>query len=140
MIDHDQALRQIIARAQEDAGFRARLKADPRATVASFLSIEIPSAVAVTVVEDSPTHLHIVLPAAGDQLSDADLEAVASYVTSLVAKAGPNDTTPANEYQDTASDHFGQPFEGDEWDAWFNEVVADHHTQNDQRFCRGTSP
>ncbi|MBA75891.1 MAG: nitrile hydratase [Tistrella sp.] len=77
MIDHDQALRQIIARAQEDAGFRARLKADPRATVASFLSIEIPSAVAVTVVEDSPTHLHIVLPAAGDQLSDADLEAVA---------------------------------------------------------------
>ena len=76
MIGHDEAHRKIVAKTMEDAAFRARLIADPRATVASFLNIEIPSAVAVTVVEDSPTHLHIVLPAAGDQLSDADLEAV----------------------------------------------------------------
>jgi hypothetical protein len=34
MIDHDEALRRIITRAQEDAGFRDQLKADPRAAVA----------------------------------------------------------------------------------------------------------
>ncbi|WP_371998732.1 NHLP leader peptide family RiPP precursor (plasmid) [Tistrella mobilis] len=77
MISHDEAHRKIVAKAAEDPAFRAALVADPRAAVASLLGIEIPSAVSVTVVEDSPTHLHIVLPAENDQLSDADLEAVA---------------------------------------------------------------
>ena len=54
---------------------------------------------------------------------NADLEAVSSYVSSLVDKAGPNDTTPANEYQDAAAERFGQPFEGEEWDAWFDKAV-----------------
>ena len=53
----------------------------------------------------------------------AALEAVSSYVSSLVVKAAPNDTTPADEYQDAAADHFGQLFEGAEWDAWFDKVV-----------------
>lgn len=90
MIDHDEALRRIITRAQEDAGFRDQLKADPRAAVASLLGIEIPSAVSVTVVEDSPTHLHIVLPAENDQLSDADLEAVAGGAGVSWSPTGPS--------------------------------------------------
>ena len=76
MIDHDEALRQIITRAQEDAGFRDQLKAEPRAALAALLGIEIPSAMTVSVLEDTPTHLHIVLPA-DDALSDEALETVA---------------------------------------------------------------
>ena len=58
------------------------------------------------------------------QVPGAVLEAVSSYVSSLVDKAGPNDTTPANEYQDAAAERFGQPFEGEEWDAWFDKAVG----------------
>ena len=50
---------------------------------------------------------------------DVDLSAVASFVANLVEQAGPDDTTPANEYQDAAATHFRQPLEGSEWDAWF---------------------
>ncbi|WP_372050354.1 NHLP leader peptide family RiPP precursor (plasmid) [Tistrella mobilis] len=73
MIDHNEALRRIIARAQEDAGFRHQLKADPRAAVASLPGIEIPATTTLSVLEDTPTHLHIVLPAA-DRPSDGALE------------------------------------------------------------------
>lgn len=73
MISHDEAHRKIVAKAAEDPAFRAALITDPRAAVASFLGIKIPSVVSVTVVEDSPTHLHIVLPA-DDRLNDGALE------------------------------------------------------------------
>ena len=53
----------------------------------------------------------------------AALDEVSSYVSSLVTKAGPADSTPANEYQDAASVKFGQPLEGAEWDTWFDKVV-----------------
>jgi hypothetical protein len=76
MIDHDEALRHIITRAQEDAGFRDQLKAEPRAALKALLGVEIPSAMTVSVLEDTPTHLHIVLPA-DDTLSDEALEQVA---------------------------------------------------------------
>ena len=73
MIHHDEALRQIVARAQEDAGFRDQLKADPRAALKTLLGIEIPSVMTVSVLEDTATHLHIVLPA-DDRLNDGALE------------------------------------------------------------------
>ncbi|AFK56345.1 NHLP leader peptide family RiPP precursor [Tistrella mobilis] len=76
MIDHDEALRQIITRAQEDAGFRGQLKAEPRAALKALLGVEIPSTMTVSVREDTPTHLHIVLPA-DHTLSDEALEQVA---------------------------------------------------------------
>ena len=53
------------------------------------------------------------------------LEAVSSYVLSLVVKAGPSDTTPADEYQDAAAERFGQPFAGEERDAWFDKAIDD---------------
>ncbi|WP_371998731.1 NHLP leader peptide family RiPP precursor (plasmid) [Tistrella mobilis] len=73
MIAHDEALRRIIARAQEDTGFRDQLKAEPRAALNALLGIEIPSVMTVSVLEDTPTHLHIVLPA-DDRLNDGALE------------------------------------------------------------------
>ncbi|MEN3165663.1 NHLP leader peptide family RiPP precursor [Tistrella mobilis] len=76
MIDHDEALRRIIARAQEDAGFRDQLKAAPHAALTALFGMEIPAGLTISVLEDTPTHLHIVLPT-DETLSDEALEQVA---------------------------------------------------------------
>lgn len=73
MISHDEAHRKIVAKAVEDSAFRAALIADPRAAVASLPGIEIPATTTLSVLEDTPTHIHIVLPAA-DRPSDGALE------------------------------------------------------------------
>ena len=54
---------QIIARADEDDGFRARLLADPKAAIKGEFGISIPENVNVEVHEDSSNIAHLVLPA-----------------------------------------------------------------------------
>lgn len=65
----------IAERITADPRFRDTLLADPRTALATLTGIEIPDAVTVTVHEESPADIHLVLPSANG-LSDADLELV----------------------------------------------------------------
>lgn len=75
---------QLITRAIQDAAFREKLVADPKAVLAEQ-GLEVPDDVQITVFQESPTQYYLVLPAlesssapgAVAELSDAELEAVA---------------------------------------------------------------
>lgn len=61
---------------REDAGFRSRVAADPRAAL-DAAGLELPAGVKrVRVVEDTPETVHLVLPPESGALSDDALEAV----------------------------------------------------------------
>lgn len=77
MLSRAEAEQRIRERAASDAEFRDQLKADPRSALASELGVEIPDQVSVHVHEESMSEVHLVLPPAQEDLSDADLEAVA---------------------------------------------------------------
>jgi len=67
----------IIARAWRDPAFKAKLVADPHATLKEA-GVAIPAGVTVKVVENTDTHHHFVLPPKPTgELSDADLDKVA---------------------------------------------------------------
>jgi hypothetical protein len=80
----------LIARAWKDEAFAQQLRADPKGAVQREMAALFPGApgaalpadLEVRVVEETPTVLYLVLPPkpagpAGEELSDADLEAVA---------------------------------------------------------------
>jgi hypothetical protein len=52
----------IVAKAGEDGEFRARLVADPRATIEEVTGAPVPDAFTVQVHEESATSFHLVLP------------------------------------------------------------------------------
>ena len=72
--------RQLIEKAGEDAGFRAQLLADPKATVKQEFGVEVPDSINFTVHESRSNDLHLVLPASGDdvELDEETLEAIAA--------------------------------------------------------------
>ena len=72
----DQAVANRIA---EDPQFRAALMSDPRSALASLAGLQIPESVRVTVHEESPADIHLVI-AANSALSDQDLELVAGGI------------------------------------------------------------
>lgn len=77
-MDRAEFIATITSRASSDEGFRAALHSDPRAAVGEALGVTIPDAVRITVLEDSLTHVHLVLPAIDDsELTEADLALVA---------------------------------------------------------------
>ena len=55
----------LVSKAADDSEFRASLIADPKAAINSELDIDIPDGVSVSVVEDTPTAVHLVLPPSG---------------------------------------------------------------------------
>ncbi len=66
----------IIARAWRDPAFKAKLMADPHATLKKA-GIAVPPGVTVKVVENTDTHHHLVLPPKpASALSDAELNDV----------------------------------------------------------------
>ena len=65
----------IIARAQADPGFRARLVADPRGAIEGLSGSEIPAEINIAVHEESATSFHLVLPPVG-KLTEDELDAV----------------------------------------------------------------
>ncbi len=69
--------RAIVMRSWRDADFKARLLSDPRNTLAEA-GMHIPAGVTITILEDDPETLHLVLPTRpqGD-LSPEELERVA---------------------------------------------------------------
>ena len=66
---------QILTRAAEDGGFRARLIADPKAAISAETGAAIPDGFAVVVHEDSATTAHLVLPPS-PELTEAEMESV----------------------------------------------------------------
>ena len=74
---------EIANKAATDAGFRKKLLADPKAVLAD-MGLSVRDSIKVHVVEESASDVYLVLPkagasaAAGDDLSDDALEAVAA--------------------------------------------------------------
>jgi hypothetical protein len=54
--------RRVVKRAWNDAEFRARLLEDPKSALEEELGVELPERLRVSVVEEQPDHLCIVLP------------------------------------------------------------------------------
>jgi hypothetical protein len=80
---------QIIAKAWQDAAFRARLLADPKAVYGEELAkiqpgATLPATLSIQVVEETPTTLYLVLPidpdAAEGVLTEEELEAIAGGI------------------------------------------------------------
>jgi len=73
----DQVIEQIMAKVRADDSFKQRLLADATATLKAE-GVDIPNGVKVNVMENTRAQWNFVLPsAANEELSDADLEAVA---------------------------------------------------------------
>ena len=67
-----------IARAMKDKTFKARLLADPAATLKQA-GVEVPDDLAIRVVENTANQVYMVLPdSRDDALSDTDLERIAA--------------------------------------------------------------
>ena len=66
----------LIAKAQEDTDFRARLLADPSSALKEEFDIEVPEDFNVLVHEDNARTAHLVLPTS-PQLTDVQLEKAA---------------------------------------------------------------
>ena len=75
-ISRDEVTAQIRERAASDAAFRSQLMADPSAAVSALLGMPIPEGVSITVHEETPTDIHLVIPHSST-LSDQDLHLVA---------------------------------------------------------------
>ena len=76
---------QIIAKAMKEETFRQELLSNPKAAIERELGITVPQGVTITVHQDTPTTLHLVLPVrapgeGGEELSDAELEQAAGGV------------------------------------------------------------
>ena len=69
-----QVREQLLAQAAESEEFRARLLADPRATLREDFGIVLPENMKVCVHEEDATTAHLVLPPS-KRLTDAELEA-----------------------------------------------------------------
>ena len=84
--DQDQATAaqgKIIARAWRDPAFKAKLLADPHATLKEA-GLQVREGVTVKVVENTDTHHHFVLPPKPTgELSDVELDKVAGGVCQL---------------------------------------------------------
>ena len=66
-------LERLIAKAEEDLDFRARLKANPNSAIKEAFDIELADGFNVEVHEDDARTAHLVLPASSE-LTDAQLQ------------------------------------------------------------------
>ena len=85
----------ILGRTADDAEFRTRLVADPKGALNEEFGINLPDSFAISVHEDSSTHVNLVLPPTS-QLDENELKAVtaAHYNTDGVCSALPDDALP----------------------------------------------
>jgi Nitrile hydratase, alpha chain len=70
----------MIIRTLKDEAYRQRLKADPKAALEEAIGQSLPADLNVTVLEESPSNLYLVVPPplpAGTELSDDQLDAAA---------------------------------------------------------------
>jgi len=96
--DVGKALNKVIGRAWADDAFKARLLADPAATLAAE-GLTPPAGLTVKVVENTDTVFNLVLPPKPQDLSDAELDQMAGGFCSncctpvYVSNSSPPDTT-----------------------------------------------
>ncbi len=64
MADDEDFEERVVMRAFKDDAFRKRLLADPRRAVAEVLGKDFPAGIDIKVVQESPTTVYLVLPAA----------------------------------------------------------------------------
>jgi hypothetical protein len=74
--DRAEILGTVRDRAASDPAFRSQLLEDPAAVMSDLLGMPMPTGVRISVHEESPTDIHLVIPAVSN-LDDADLELVA---------------------------------------------------------------
>ena len=74
---HENPLQRIIAKCWEDEAFKAKLLADPAATLETE-GVEVPEGVTVNVVEDTAQVHNLVIPAPPGRLADELLESMAA--------------------------------------------------------------
>ena len=78
---------ELLLKAAQDDAFRETLLANPKAALSQFLGTELPAELKVSVVENTPTTLTLVIPPKlNDELDDTDLEAVAGGRGDLLFK------------------------------------------------------
>ena len=81
----------IIGKATNDAEFRARLAADPKAALNEEFGVNLPDSFAISVHEDSSTHVHLVLPP-NSALEVEELKAIrAAHVGGTTMCSTPDD-------------------------------------------------
>lgn len=77
----DPVVGKVMAQAWADAGFKARLLADPKPAITEATGLTPPDSMTIRVFENTPQQVHLVLPAnpksASAELSDEDLDQVA---------------------------------------------------------------
>lgn len=78
-IDRTNVNQAIDDRIAADPAFRAELQANPHAALAALTGMNIPDSVRITVHEESPADIHLVI-AADSALNDSDLELVSGGV------------------------------------------------------------
>jgi len=76
MPEQDKDFQRIIAKCWADEAFKQALIADPVATL-RHEGIELPAELRVTVLENTPSQIHLVIPPVPTELSDDDLDGVA---------------------------------------------------------------
>jgi hypothetical protein len=82
---------QTLAKAATDSAFRQQLIRDPREAIAQAFGVLLPSNLEISIIEESPTRLCLVLPpATSNELSEADLSDVSGGVWRKSPVAGPN--------------------------------------------------
>ena len=75
-----QAYGKVVARTWRDPAFKAKLMADPQGTLTGA-GITVPAGATVTILENTATHFHLVLPPKPmDALSDDALDSLAGGV------------------------------------------------------------
>lgn len=79
MQDETQQLQKLYARCWADDAFKQSLIADP-ANVLREAGVDIPADVSVSVVENTDTLFHLVIPQPPPVLSDVDLDSISGGV------------------------------------------------------------
>jgi hypothetical protein len=80
---------EIMARAADDNAFRDKLKSDPKGTLEKELGGSLPDDVKISVLEETPKQVYVVLPAQGSkELSSDELSGVAGGGCWIGASAG----------------------------------------------------
>jgi hypothetical protein len=84
--------RRLAERAARDPQFRQQLIDNPRQAVEEELGVTVPGHVEITVLEEAPTQVYVILPPAapaGSGLSESDLNQVAAGTTPLSSSYSP---------------------------------------------------
>lgn len=71
-----QIQQQLLAKAEEDAAFRAQLLENPKAAIKDATGLMVPDGINIRVLEDNATDFHLVLPPEGRNLSDGEIGGV----------------------------------------------------------------